>query len=234
MNPSEVMTIQRLAGNGAVARLLEEERHAHGPGCGHGGAQEGGATDHQALINDAFNSPTSSLPGPLIARAESFYQNNFSAARFHTGPVAQRAIEAMGARAMTIGAHVFLPPGATQDLSLIGHEFSHLDKNFRNQPETGVDNGSGMPVTDPNQSSERTADVEGDAFAAGWETAPSVTVQRAAADGADHMAPGRSAPVRRAARDDLMDLDSAEEFGSSDLEELAHMADAAPLERIRE
>ncbi|MEV0505790.1 DUF4157 domain-containing protein [Streptomyces spectabilis] len=175
------MTIQRLAGNGAVARLLEEERHAHGPGCGHGGAQDGGATDHQALINDAINSPTSSLPGPLIARAESFHQNDFSAAQFHMGPVAQRAIEAMGARAMTIGAHVFLPPGATQDLSLIGHEFSHLDKNFRNQPETGVDNGSGMPVT----------------------------VQRAAADGADHTDPGRSAPVQRAARDDLMDLGGA-------------------------
>ncbi|WP_309248735.1 DUF4157 domain-containing protein [Streptomyces sp. MNP-20] len=238
MDASEVMTIQRLAGNQAVARLLTEDRHAHGPGCGHGGAKEGGPADHQALLAEAIDSPTTTIPGPLMDRAESFYQNDFSGARFHDGPVAQRAIEAMGARAMTIGPHVFLPPGATQDLSLIGHEFSHLNNNFRGVPETGSANGAGIPVTDPNQSSERTADVEGDAFAAGLETAPSVTVQRAVRDGADRTdphapGPGPSAPVQRAAQGDPMDLDSAEEFGSSDLEELAHLTDTAPLERIR-
>ncbi len=81
---------------------------------------------------------------------------------------------------MTVGAHLFLPPDGTRNKALVGHELSHLDKNLKGVRETGADNGAGVTVTDPAQRSERTADSDGVAFAAGAGTAPSVIAQRAA------------------------------------------------------
>ncbi|MEU5977162.1 DUF4157 domain-containing protein [Streptomyces sp. NPDC047315] len=191
VNPAEITTLQRLAGNRAVARLLDEEQHAHGPGCGHDGAKEAAGPGPKALLDDALASPSRPVPDGLRAEAESFYGNDFSAARLHDGPVAQRAIEAMGARAMTVGTHVFLPPGGTQDRALVGHEFSHVDKNLKGVRETGADQGSGVTVTDPGQSSERAAESDGTAFAAGAGAAPSVTAQRAVTDEVQESEPER-------------------------------------------
>ncbi|MFD8612172.1 hypothetical protein [Streptomyces sp. NPDC059631] len=36
LSPADVTSLQRSAGNGAVARALDEQRHTHGPSCGHG------------------------------------------------------------------------------------------------------------------------------------------------------------------------------------------------------
>ncbi|MFI5617838.1 DUF4157 domain-containing protein [Streptomyces sp. NPDC051567] len=234
------MTLQRLAGNRAVERLLTEDRHSHGPGCGHGksggehdtgreGAQDTGGLEaggrsgpavQRDLLDRAMASPGRPLPDTVRTRAESFYHNDFSSAVLHEGPVAQRATEAMGAQAMTVGTHVFLPSGKAQDAELIGHELSHVDKNLRGERETGTGNGGGVTVTDPGQPSERAAGSDGAAFAAGAATAPSVTAQ-----GLHHEAPHpdgattaqrsvagpASGPVQRATQGDAMDLDSSED-----------------------
>lgn len=141
---SEVTALSGQVGNRVVARLLKEERHTHGAGCGHDGVEDSTAKAQSALIDEAIRSESSQIPDPLRGKAESFFGNDFSRGRLHDGPVAQRAIEAMGARALTIDNHVFLPPPGARDMALIGHEFSHLNDNLNGVPETGTDNGAGL------------------------------------------------------------------------------------------
>ncbi|WP_245241104.1 DUF4157 domain-containing protein [Streptomyces spiramenti] len=177
MTPAIALALQRSIGNRAVARLVDEEQHSHGPGCGH----ESGDAHQALLLEEAGKSPSRSFPDPLISEAKSFYRNeNIGAARLHDNAVAQRALVAMGAEAMTIGTRVFASPSASTNRELMGHELSHVDKNTRGVTETGHRNGQ-VTVTDPNQPSERTATAEGSAFAAGDPIAPSVLAQRAVA-----------------------------------------------------
>ncbi|WP_234365443.1 DUF4157 domain-containing protein [Streptomyces sp. RTd22] len=169
--------VQRSSGAATVARAEEEDGHVH-PGA-HDTSPEG----QSALVAAAMNSSSESLPSSVVAKAGAFYQNDsFSSTRVHRDAVAQRATAAMGAEAMTIGNHIFLSAG-TADEKLIGHELSHVDKNLKGIPETGHSNGAGVSVTDPRQGSEQAAEQDGDAYAAGQTTAPSVTAQRAAANG---------------------------------------------------
>jgi hypothetical protein len=212
-----VLHLQRTVGNAVLARSIarqreaaranaqqvqrsapatadrHEDQHAHEPGRGRDGAENSGPSGQRSLLDTALASPSRSLPDSLRAETEPFFHNDFSGVRLHDGPVAQRAAEAMGARAMTVGSHLFLPPGNTRNKALVGHEFSHLDKNLKGERETGTDNGAGVTVTDPAQRSERAAHTDGAAFAAGAATAPSVIAQRAATAPA-----GRSLHVQRA------------------------------------
>ncbi|MEU3465471.1 DUF4157 domain-containing protein [Streptomyces sp. NPDC006733] len=166
---------------GPVVAPSPDEEHQDADGRGHGMAMDADPAGQRALLDAAKASASRPLPASLIAEAAPFFQNaDLSAGRFHDGPVAQRAVAAMGAQAMTIGGHIFAPPAALQNKALIGHELSHLHHNLSGKREQGVSQGGGVTVTDPNQSSERLADVDGNAFAAGLATAPS-TVQRSVA-----------------------------------------------------
>ncbi|MGC9438930.1 DUF4157 domain-containing protein [Streptomyces sp. WG5] len=185
MTPATALALQRSVGNRAVARLVDEEQHVHGAGCGHGGVEDGSPAGQRQLLDAALATPSRPLSGSLLSEAGSFYQNDLSAARIHDNPTAQRATVALGAQAMTVGTHVFLGPQAAGRKDLIGHELGHVDKNLRGNRETGNNNGAGVTVTDPGQDSERTAAADGAAFAAGAQTAPSVLAQRAAADHVD-------------------------------------------------
>ncbi|NJP65735.1 DUF4157 domain-containing protein [Streptomyces spiramenti] len=179
-----MMRLQQAAGNMAVARAVEEARHEHGPGCGHGQADAAPAGQLD-LINEAMATPSTQLPGAFLSKAQSFYQNDrLSAGRVHSNPTAQRATEAMGARAMTIDNHIFLGASAIGDTETLAHEASHLNANLSGVKETGTTNDAGITVTDPAQGSEIAAMTDGAAFAAGADTAPSIVAQRSAAD--DH------------------------------------------------
>ncbi|ANB04240.1 hypothetical protein SAM40697_0277 [Streptomyces ambofaciens] len=173
LTSAEVTSLQRLADPGVVARDAGPDQHVHGSGCGHDGAEGVDPATQSALLASAISSPSQPLPGALRAEADSFYRNDFSSARIHDNHVAQRATEALGAQAMTVGAHVFLGPGMAGNKEVMGHELGHVDKNLRGIRETGNDNGAGVSVTDPGQDSERTAKADGAAFAAGARTAPS-------------------------------------------------------------
>ncbi|MCS0635622.1 DUF4157 domain-containing protein [Streptomyces sp. LP05-1] len=184
-------SLQRLADPGVVARDAGPDQHVHGSGCGHDG---GGGVDpatQSALLASAISSPSRPLSGALRAEADAFYRNDFSSARIHDNHVAQRATEALGAQAMTVGAHVFLGPGMAGNKEVMGHELGHVDKNLRGIRETGNDNGAGLSVTDPGQDSERTAAADGAAFAAGARTAPSA--------GAGHHGTASARAVQRSA-----------------------------------
>ncbi|MFE3826605.1 DUF4157 domain-containing protein [Streptomyces sp. NPDC059092] len=137
--------------------------------------------DQAALLGDAMASRSRSLPAPLLAAAVPYFQNpNLSAVELHDNPVAQRATEALGAQAMTVGHHIFAPPAIVGNMKIMGHELSHANENLNGTRETGNDNGAGVTVTDPKQPSEQKADKDGVFFNAGAATAPSVGVQRAA------------------------------------------------------
>jgi hypothetical protein len=162
VTPAAILALQRSAGNQAVSRLLAEDQHGAG-----------------GLLEDAMSSPGLPPAGPVRAELESYYQNDFSAARIHDNPSAHRAAAAMGAEAMTIGTDVFLGAGAAARRDVLGHEFSHVDANLKGIPETGRDSGTGITVTDPRQPSERAAAAAGTAFAAGAAKVPSAITQRA-------------------------------------------------------
>ncbi|WP_236045748.1 eCIS core domain-containing protein [Streptacidiphilus fuscans] len=194
-----MLDLQQAAGNAAVARMVERERHQHGPGCAHANpavqrseadehghvhdrAEDAHPGGHRSLIDAAMATPSSPLPAAFLAKAQAFYRNDsLAAGRVHDNATAQRATAALGAQAMTIGSHIFLGPSAAGNAEILAHETSHLDKNLRGVRETGNDNGAGVSVTDPGQGSERAAAADGAAFAAGAATAPSVVAQRAVA-----------------------------------------------------
>jgi hypothetical protein len=166
------LALQRAVGNQAVSRLLDEDQHVHDAGCGHD------PTAQRALVDEALHSPIQPLSTPKLKQLESFYQTDLSDIRVHTGPLAQRSAEAIGAKAYTVGADIIVGAGANND-ETIGHEYGHAHKNKLGIPESGADNGAGLNVTNPNQNSEREAAADGAAFRAGAQHAPSLTAQRA-------------------------------------------------------
>ncbi|MEV6580845.1 DUF4157 domain-containing protein [Streptomyces sp. NPDC051582] len=204
-----MLDLNRAAGNGAVARAVEAQRHLHGPGCGHGettvqrreavrhehdhehghehdhghkGVEDSRQASQIGLLESALNTPSSPLPDPFLGKAKAFYRNEgLGAGRVHDNATAQRATAALGAHAVTVGSHILLGPKAVGNTGILAHEVSHLDKNLRGVRETGHDNGEGVAVTDPGQGSERAADTDSAAFVAGHDTAPSVA-QRAAVE----------------------------------------------------
>lgn len=183
MTPAAALALQRAVGNQAVSRMLAQEEHVHGADCGHGAVQRA-ETDQSAeapaqTLDAALASASRPIEAGTLKKAQSFYQNDrLSQGRVHTGPLAQRAAAAFGAKALTVGNHILFADGAEHDPATAGHEIGHLDKNLKGIRETGTNQGS-VTVTDPNQGSEREAAIDGDAFAQGAEVAPSVAAQQA-------------------------------------------------------
>lgn len=190
-----ILAMQRSVGNRAVSRALAQQRHVT--------STSEGIDPHtqNQLLRDGLGSAAKQLPEHDARRAQSFYRNDaVAAARLHTGPAAQRAVEAFGAEAITVGTDILLSAKAESDPATIGHELGHVDKNTSGHVETGHDNGAGQRVTDPGQVSERTAAVDGNAWQAGDSVAPSVVARRAltahaAGDGTER-APGEPAVAR--------------------------------------
>ncbi|MFH8239598.1 DUF4157 domain-containing protein [Streptomyces sp. NPDC018321] len=241
VTPRTALALQRSVGNRAVSRLVDQnqgqdqgqDQHVHGAGCGHGGIEDGSPAGQRQLLDEAMASPSRPLGGSLLSEATAFYRNDLSAARIHDNPTAQRATVALGAQAMTVGTHVFLGPQAAGRKDLIGHELGHVDKNLRGHRETGNSNGAGVTVTDPGQDSERTAEADGAAFAAGAATAPSVVAQRAFAAGTgerdeavQRSTEARDAPVQRAVDEALRSAGNPSEMMAA-LEASGHSKDDA-------
>ena len=184
MTAAAVLTLQRAVGNQAVARMLARDEHVHGADRRHGTAQPRAAVETAEapaeILNAAMASPSRPIDGGTLKKAQSFYQNDrLSLGRVHTGPLAQRAVTAFGAEAMTVGEHIFFGAGVGHDTATAFHEYGHLDKNTRGIAETGTADRSGIPVTDPDQYSEREAANDGAAAANGVQTAPSVVARQA-------------------------------------------------------
>ncbi|MFD8209673.1 DUF4157 domain-containing protein [Streptomyces sp. NPDC059695] len=165
--------LQRAVGNAAVARMLAQRRAAgaqeeeSGPGAAGGGPS----------VHEVLRSPGRPLAEPLRAEMEGRLGSDFGDVRLHTGPVAQRSAEELGARAYTSGSHVVIGPGGA-DKHTLAHELTHVIQQ-RGGPVSGTDNGAGLRVSDPGDAFERAAEANAKRVMSG------PAVQRAAHDGHD-------------------------------------------------
>ncbi|GHF16130.1 hypothetical protein GCM10014715_84260 [Streptomyces spiralis] len=150
ITPDNVLALQRFAGNAAVARSLEGERHRHDEGCGHAPAVQ------RSAVHEVLRSGGTPLSGPLRAEMEARLGADFSDVRIHSGLTAQRSAEEIGARAYTSGSHVVIGTGGT-DKHTLAHELTHVIQQ-RQGPVSGTDNGSGLRVSDPGDRFERAAE----------------------------------------------------------------------------
>lgn len=168
LTPAAVAALQRSVGNRVVAQLIAGERHVHDDACGHA------PTVQRALVDAAVRSPGRPIEPSRREQLESFHQEDFSAVRVHTGPVAQRSAEAIGASAFTVGEDIVL--GEDSDDETLGHETSHV-KQQRAGRVSATDNGAGMGISSPRDPEERSAAADGAAFRAGARHARSVAAE---------------------------------------------------------
>ncbi|MFJ5840516.1 DUF4157 domain-containing protein [Streptomyces shenzhenensis] len=148
-----MLAIQRRAGNAALTRAIEEERHEHDAGCGHT-QQPAPAQGASAL--DVIRRPGSPVDPAIRAKAEQGMGTDFGDVEMHTGPEAQRSAAHYGARAYTTGRHIVIGEGGGDELTIL-HELAHAWQQKKGAVE-GTDTGNGERVSNPDDRHEREAD----------------------------------------------------------------------------
>ncbi|MEV8227405.1 DUF4157 domain-containing protein [Streptomyces sp. NPDC079167] len=180
-----MLALQRMAGNAAVSRAIEEERHAHGPGCGHGEAAPSGeqpAVQRSVSVQEAISSPGSRPESRILDKAQQAYGMSFDHVRLHTGPVAQRSAMEFNAVAYTTGSDIVSQKPRLDDETIF-HELDHVRQQTMG-PVAGTDNGAGAKVSHQDDPFEKQSAANGRKLARGG--APDLSL------------PGSSAPVQRA------------------------------------
>ncbi|WP_308407002.1 DUF4157 domain-containing protein [Streptomyces sp. AC555_RSS877] len=145
------MALQRLVGNAVVARAVEEQRHSHGAGCGHGSEVQ------RSAVHDVLGSAGRPLDTPLRTEMEARLGADFGDVRLHTDEAARDSAAEVGARAYTSGHHVVVGHEG-MDKHTLAHELTHVVQQ-RQGPVAGTDNGSGLTVSDPSDRFEREAEA---------------------------------------------------------------------------
>ncbi|MFJ6083166.1 DUF4157 domain-containing protein [Streptomyces sp. NPDC092369] len=144
------LDLQRLAGNAAVTQAIAAERHEHDAGCGHTPSVQ-----RRALVHDVVRSPGQSMDPVLRGEMEArFGGADFSGVRVHTGSTARASAVQLQAKAYTSGPNVVV--GDTMTKEDWAHELTHYQDQMAG-PVPGTDNGSGVRVSDVNDSGERRA-----------------------------------------------------------------------------
>ncbi|MFE6129356.1 DUF4157 domain-containing protein [Streptomyces sp. NPDC056437] len=137
---SGILALQRAAGNAAVSRAVEEQRHQHDASCGHGPAVQ------RSAVHDVLRSPGRTMDAPLQNEMESrFGGEDFSGVRLHTDSEALRSAEEIGAQAYTSFPHVVWDG---RDKQVLAEELHHIGQQSRG-PVPGTDNGDGLMISDP-------------------------------------------------------------------------------------
>jgi len=130
-----ILALQRAIGNDAVSGLIEQ------PG---------------AAVHSVLSAGGRPLDEPLRRDMESRLGADFSSVRLHTGLDAQRSAREIGARAYTSGDHVVIGGGGA-DPHTLAHELTHVIQQ-RQGPVDGVDTGSGLAVSQPDDRFEQAAE----------------------------------------------------------------------------
>ncbi|WP_308011122.1 DUF4157 domain-containing protein [Streptomyces sp. AC495_CC817] len=157
-----LLALQRAAGNAAVARAVEEQRHRHGPDCGHGAARSREADRgldapvQRSAVHQVLRTSGQPLDPALRTEMEGrFDGEDFCGVRVHTDAVAQRSAAEIGARAYTSGSHVVWDG---RDKHTLAHELDHV-RQQRRGAVPGTDDGSGLRVSDPSDWAEKQAEA---------------------------------------------------------------------------
>jgi len=190
--------LQRAAGNAAVTLAIQrarDEEHAVEPeGAGAGTAAP---VQRRSSVPDAVGSPGHPLEPRILQRAEQAYRMDFGHVRVHSGPVARRSAEELGALAYTTGSHIVLGGGRVDD-EVMYEEVDHVRQQALG-PVPGTLNSTGEKVSHPDDPFERSAGANGRKLARG--AAPDLALPGAAvAAGAVQRSADGDVPVQRADR----------------------------------
>ncbi|WP_408996534.1 eCIS core domain-containing protein [Streptomyces europaeiscabiei] len=146
-----LLALQRLAGNAAVARAVEQQRHTHDAHCGHNPAVQ------RSAVHEVLRSAGRPLDTPLRKEMEARLGAGFGDVQVHNDTVAQRSAAEIGARAYTSGNHVVIGAGGA-DKHTLAHELTHVIQQRRG-PVSGTDTGDGTRLSDPSDRFEREAEA---------------------------------------------------------------------------
>nr|WP_317447790.1 DUF4157 domain-containing protein [Streptomyces collinus] len=183
--------LQRTVGNAVVARMVEEQRHAHGADCGRGQPEQ---PIQRSAVHDVLSSPGRPLDSSLRTEMEARLGESFHDVRLHTGPGAEASADSVGARAYTSGTHVVLGRNGA-DKHTIAHELTHVIQQRRG-PVAGTDNSEGLRVSDPGDRFERAAEANATRAMAG--PAPLNTTAEHATDSGHPVDAATGTAVQRA------------------------------------
>ncbi len=136
-----MLTLQRLAGNAAVTRLV--------------------AAHQRDNVQAALRAAGRPLSEPVRADMEARLGANLASVRVHTGPAADRAARSVSAEAFTTGSHLVFRQGRYNPRSgtgrrVLAHELAHVLQQRRG-PVTGT--GSLLKVSNPGDRFERAAET---------------------------------------------------------------------------
>jgi hypothetical protein len=179
LRPAQIASLQRMAGNAAVAQLLGNPESQEDEGEGHG--ESPGASVHDLLAHDAGQP----LEDSTRAKMEPAFGHSFDSVRVHQGDAASASAQRISAKAYTVGNDIVLgsgQPGQTSEAGqrLLAHELTHVVQQAHG-PVDGTAAGGGIAISDPGDRFEREAEHTADAVMSGKGThmsEASVSVQR--------------------------------------------------------
>jgi hypothetical protein len=137
-----ILHLQRTAGNGAVAQLLEDDRSPVLDVVGTGGG--------------------SRLDRDTRSTMETAFGTSFDHVRIHSDERASRSAEAVGANAYTVGSDIVFrsghfSPGTPTGQRTLAHELAHVVQQSQG-PVDGTDAPGGIRLSHPSDRFERAAD----------------------------------------------------------------------------
>jgi hypothetical protein len=143
-SPSGVLALQRLAGNRAAARLLEDQ-------------------EPRSPVLDVVDRGGKPLPGALRTEMEGRLGHDFSDVRIHTDNAAHVAARSVDAEAFTSGHDIAFAPGrfaphTTAGKQMLAHELSHVVQQ-RAGPVSATPVGGGIALSHPGDAHERAAEA---------------------------------------------------------------------------
>lgn len=150
LDPDAVLGLQRAAGNGAVAQLMEEER---------------------SPVHDVVSSGGRPIEPDVREDMEARLGHDFSDVRIHDDAAAADSAKAVNAHAYTVGSNVVFQrdvydPGSQQGRTTLAHELTHVIQQ-RSGPVDGTSAPGGIKVSDPSDRFEREASANADRVMAG-------------------------------------------------------------------
>lgn len=174
--------------------MMEQEHHAHGPGCGH---RDGpGAPVQRSAVHEVLRGAGSPLADPVRQEMEARLGQDFSDVRVHRGAAARRSAGEIGARAYTSGNHVVLGEGGS-DKHTLAHELTHVIQQ-RQGPVAGTDDGGGLRMSDPDDRFEREAEANATRVMAQAPPSAGAVPEPRTADGAEAPRMAAAPQVQRA------------------------------------
>ena len=175
LDADSLLGLQRAAGNGAVASLLEEER---------------------SPVHDVITSGGRPLEPEVRTDMEARLGHDFSDVRVHDDSAAAASATAVNAHAYTVGSNVVFQrakydPSSHQGRTTLAHELTHVVQQ-RSGPVDGTSAPGGIKLSDPSDRFEREAASNAERVMASptpvqatATTAPAVQRHAAEEDGAE-------------------------------------------------